>query len=152
MAAGLFAIDAAAAYSVAVLDKVTVSWPSTTDLVKGVAAAWLILYFFEVLGFALATLFKGSALAIGFGLAYVLVIENLVFGLLVNLGDTFKRIQELFPIANAGFLQQSFGAVRAAEAAVAPPVDATHAVVAIVVWLVGLAVIACGVARVRDII
>ena len=151
MAAGLFAVDGAAAYGVAVLDKVTVYWPSTTDLVKGVAAAWLILYFFEVLGFALATVLKGSALAIGFGLAYVLVVENLIFGLLVNLGDTFKHIQQLFPIANAGFLQLSFGAVRAAEATAPPPVDATHAVLVIAVWLVGLAVIAGGVLRVRDI-
>lgn len=151
MAAGLFAVDAVAAYGVAVLDKVTITWPITVDLVKGVAAAWLILYFFEVLGFALATVLKGSAVAIGFGLAYVLVIENLVFGLLVNLGDTFKRIQELFPIANAGYLQQAFGAVRAAEVAAAPPVDATHAVVVVLVWLVGLAVIAGGVVRARDI-
>jgi hypothetical protein len=151
MAAGLFAVGAGAGYGIAVLDKVTVVWPSTTDLVKGVAAAWLILYFFEVLGFALATVLKSSAVAIGLGLAYLLVVENLIFSLLVNLGDTFKHIQQLFPIANAGFLQLSFGAVRAAEAAAPPPVDATHAVVVIGIWLVGLAVIAGAVLRVRDI-
>lgn len=151
MAAALFAVDAAVAYAVALLDKVAVSWPSTTDLLKGVAAAWLILYFLEVLGFGLATVFKGSAMAIGFGLAYVLVIENLIFGLLINLGDTFNRIHELFPVANAGYLQQSFGAMRAAEAAAPPPVDATHAVVVIALWLIGVAIIAGGVVRVRDI-
>ncbi|HET9782571.1 MAG TPA: hypothetical protein VFR33_12425 [Candidatus Dormibacteraeota bacterium] len=151
MAIGLFAIDGAAAYAVALFDNVSVSWPSATDLIKGVAAAWLILYFFELLGFTLATVLKGSAVAIGVGLAYVLVIENLVFTLLDNLGDTFTRIHELFPIANAGYLQQAFGAVRAAEAAGPPPVDANHAVTAIAVWVIGLAVIACGVLRVRDI-
>ena len=151
MAAGLFAVDAAAAYGAAVLDKVTVSWPDTADLIKGVAAAWLILYLFEVLGLVLSTVLKSSAVAIGLGLAYVLVVENLVFGLLVNLGDTFKHIHELFPVANAGYLQLSFGAVRAAEAVAPPPVDATHALVVIAVWLIGLAVIAGSVVRLRDI-
>ena len=151
MAAGLFAVDAAAAYAIAVLDKVAVSWPNTADLVKGVAAAWLILYFFEVVGFVLATVVKSSAVAIGVGLAYVLVVEDLVFGLLVNLGDTFKHIRELFPIANAGYLQQSFGALRAAEAVAPPPVDATHALAVIAVWMLGLIAIAAAVVRVRDI-
>jgi|SRR5665213_317973 len=64
-----------------------------------------------MLGFGLATPFRQSAMAIGLGLAYALVIESLVFGVLGPLGDSFKQIHDWFPIANAGHLQQSFGQV-----------------------------------------
>ena len=149
MAVGVFALDALAASGVALLDSHAVAWPSAGDLVKGVAAAWLILYVLAVLGFALATLARQSAMAIGLGLAYVLVIENLVFGLLDNLGDTFKQIQEWFPIANAGYLQGSFG--RLNEAVAPPPVDATHAVAILLLWLAIFIAVAGALMRQRDI-
>lgn len=153
MAAGLFAVDAAAAYALAVIDSHTIAWPSAQDLIKALGAAWLILYFLAVFGFGLATVFRGSAAAIGLGLAYALVIENLVFGLLTNLGDTLKQIHEWFPIANAGYLQQSFGALRAAavEGAARPPVDATHAASVVALWLIAIAVVAASLVRRRDV-
>lgn len=154
MSLALFVVDAAAGYVVAVVDRQPITWPGAQDVVKGVGAAWLIFYFLAVLGFGLATALRGSALAIGLGLGYVLVIENLVFGLLTNLGDTFKHIQEWFPIANAGYLQESFGVVRAAAATAptAPPVDATHAAAVLAAWLVAIAVASAGLVRVRDVI
>src|SRR5262249_24375150 len=143
MALSLFAVDAASSYGIALIDQHTITWPAAQDLIKGIAAAWLILYFLAVFGFGLATAFRGSALAIGLGLAYALVIENLLFGLLVNLGDTFNHIQEWFPIANATYMQQTFGAVRAAAAAgaAAPPVDGTHAAVVLIAWLLLIAAV-----------
>lgn len=149
MAAGLFALDALAAYAIAVLDSHSVSWPAAADIAKGVGAAWLILYMLGVFGFALATLARQSAMAIGLGLAYALVIENLVFSLLVNLGDVFKRIQEWLPIANAGYLQGSFGRVN--PDAVAPPVDATHAAWILVLWLAVFMAVAGALMRTRDV-
>jgi hypothetical protein len=81
-----------------------------------------------MLGYGFSALYRQSAMAIGIGSVYVLVVENLVFGLLVNLGDAFKQIQEWFPVANAGYLQYAFGRVNAAAAAAvsSPPVSATH--------------------------
>lgn len=151
MAVALFAVDAAASFGIAVIDGHSVAWPAGTDLIKGVAAAWLILGFMAALGYGLATAFKQSAMAIGLGLAYVLVIENLVFGLLDNLGDTFKQIQELFPVANAGYLEEALGVVRAAAEGTSPPVGATHAVVALAVWLAAIIAISAGLVKVRDI-
>ncbi|MGH7759934.1 MAG: ABC transporter permease subunit [Candidatus Dormibacteraceae bacterium] len=149
MAVGIFALDAIAAYGVAILDSHAVVWPSAGDLLKGVGAAWLILYVLAVLGFALATLARQSAMAIGLGLAYVLVIENLVFGLLDNLGDTFKQLHEWFPIANAGYLEGSFGRVN--ETISAPPVDATHAVAILALWLAVFIAVAGALMRARDV-
>lgn len=153
MVLGLIIADAAASYVIATIDAKSAVWPSVIDLVKGIGAGWLILYFLTVLGFGLATLFRQSAMAIGLGLAYVLVIENLVFGLLVNLGDTFKQIQEWFPIANAGYLQASFGKASGAVAAAVttPPVDAAHAVIVLGLWLVGVAAASAALVRTRDV-
>ncbi len=154
MAVGLFALDAAAAYAIAVLDSHAIGWPPAVDLVKGLAAAWLILYLLAVFGFALATVARQSAMAIGLGLAYVLVIENLLFGLLENLGDVFKQIHEWLPISNATYLQESFGRVGAAgpaATAAPPPVDATHAASVVLLWLAVFVVAAAALMRTRDI-
>jgi hypothetical protein len=52
-----------------------------------------------------------------------------------------------------GYLQEAFGAVRAAAASTAapPPVDGTHSVVVLVLWLVAITAVAAGVIKVRDI-
>ena len=153
MAVALFALDAVAAYGIATLDSHAISWPSPSDIARGVAAAWLILFMLAVFGFALATLARQSAIAIGLGLAYVLVIENLLFGLLENLGDVFKQLHEWFPVANATYLQESFGRVNQASdtAAAAPPVDATHAVSILALWLAIFIAVAAGLMRTRDV-
>lgn len=155
MAVGLFAVDGGAAYLFVTIDGHPATWPALADLIKGAAAAWLILGLLAVLGYGLATAFRQSALAIGLGLGYVLIIENLVFGLLVNLGDTFLHIREWFPIANAGYLQQAFGAVREAAAGSAtpsaPPVDATHSVTVLCLWLAGIVVASMATVRLRDV-
>ncbi|HEY7199259.1 MAG TPA: hypothetical protein VIC57_03555 [Candidatus Dormibacteraeota bacterium] len=153
MAGGLLAVDAAASFLIATIDSHPVSWPALDEVLRGVGAAWLVLYFVAVLGFGLATIFRQSAMAIGLGLAYALVIENLVFGLLDNLGNAFQQAQQVFPIANAGYLVDSFGraAATVTPAANLPPASATHAVIALVIWIVMLAGVAGGLARLRDI-
>jgi ABC-2 type transport system permease protein len=155
MAVGLFAADAATSYLLATVDGQQTTWPAAIDLIKGVGAAWLILYLMAIIGFGLATAFRQSALAIGLGLGYVLVIENLVFGLLVNLGDTSQHIHEWFPVANAQYLQEAFGALRAtaggAEIATAPPVDATHALTVLCAWLAGIVIASIVVLKLRDV-
>lgn len=154
MALALFVFNGATAYVFATIDNAHVSWPAAFDLVKGLAAAWLILYLLAIAGYGLATAFRQSALAIGIGIGYVLLIENLVFGLLVNLGDTFQHIREWFPIANAGYLQLAFGAERAAAgtaAAAKPPVDATHSVVVLCLWIAAIVVASAVLVRRRDV-
>ena len=153
MALALFAVNALSSYIIGSLDSQSSGWPPALDFVKGIGAAWLILYVLAVLGFGLATVFRQSALAIGLGLAYVLVIENLVFGLLGNLGNPFNQIQQWFPIANGGYLQQSFGKVNAAttSSVVTSSVSAGHAVTVLVLWLVAIGVVSAALVRARDV-
>lgn len=154
MALGLIAVDSLASYLIGTLDSQSSGWPPAFDFLKGIGATWLILYLLAVLGFGLATLFKQSAMAIGLGLAYVLVIENLVFSLLGNLGDPWKQIQQWFPISNAGYLQDSFGKVNSAVTVTvsgSAPASATHAVIVLGLWIVGIAVVSASVVRMRDV-
>jgi ABC-2 type transport system permease protein len=152
---GIFALDALASLFLASADGASTTLPSAHDVLKGIGAEWLIFGFIAAFGFALATVFRQSAMAIGLGLGYLLVIETLVFGLLDSLGDTFKNLHELFPVANAGYLQQSFGLVPGVATLVVGShvaVDATHGVVVLVAWAAALFVISAALVRSRDVI
>jgi ABC-type transport system involved in multi-copper enzyme maturation permease subunit len=151
---GLFAVDAASSWIVAQLDGKTSSFPSADVIVKAIAATFLIFSFWAVFGFALATAFRQSALAIGLGLAYALVIELLIFGLLAGLGASIVRpIQQWFPIANSGYLSQAFGQVRfrGIQGQPAPYADATHAVVMLLLYVVAFTALSVWLTRTRDV-
>ncbi|HVD01845.1 MAG TPA: ABC transporter permease subunit [Candidatus Dormibacteraeota bacterium] len=154
MVVALFAVDAASSYVVALLDGKSVSWPAWQDVAKGIAAAWLIFGFWAVLGFSLATIFRQSAMAIGLGLAYAVLIEGIIFAILGTLGSDYtKVIEPWFPLANAGYLVAAFG--QAAEGsgapAAAPLADATHAVATLLVYVATLIAVSAVLTRRRDV-
>ena len=157
MVLALFLLDAVASYSVATMDNTSRSFPPLDEVARAAGASWLILAFWAAFGFGLATLFRQSGMAIGLGLAYGLVIEVLVFALLSGLGDSVKQVHIWFPIANAGYLIQSFGTVAAEGAAGAgtvastPDADATHAVIVLAAYVIGLVTICGALARRRDV-
>jgi hypothetical protein len=97
-------------------------------------------------------------MAIGLGLAYGLIVERLVFGLLAGLGgNAIPSIQQWFPIANTTYLVQAFGSAvslrvgTAVSTARAPFADANHAVVMLVLYLAAFAVITAWFSRTRDV-
>jgi uncharacterized membrane protein YfcA len=96
-------------------------------------------------------LFHQSARAIVLGLAYAMVIENLVFGLLPR---SVKPIHDLFPMAGATHLQQSFGDISSVVGITfSSPgaVDVSQAVILLAVWTCGLVVGSALLTRLRDI-
>jgi ABC-2 type transport system permease protein len=150
----IFLSDAVASYLIALADGASTAPPASVDVIKGVGAMALIFEFLAILGCFLATILKQSAVAIGIGLGYVLVVEGLLFGLLVRLGDAFKTVHDLFPVANASYLNQSFGQVGSVVSITnsgAPEVSAAHAVIALVIWTIGINAISAGVVRHRDV-
>jgi ABC-2 type transport system permease protein len=157
MVLALFAFDAAASYGLALLDGKSTAFPSVDEIGKGVGAAWLILAFWAGFGFALANLLRQSAMAIGLGLGYGLVIETLVFDLLNGLGDVVKQVHVWFPIANASYLIQSFGTVAGGGGAIggapaaAPDADATHAALVLGGYLVGMILLSAALIKRRDV-
>jgi ABC-2 type transport system permease protein len=152
---GLFGVDLASSYVVAFIDGKSTDLPATIDIVKGLGAGWLIFEFWAIFGFTLATLFRQSALAIGLGLAYAIVIEGIIFRLVGNFGgDTIKQVLSYFPVANTGYLSQSFGAAvpEALARTIAKPfADANHAVVVLLVYMVVFVVGSAVLVRARDI-
>jgi ABC-2 type transport system permease protein len=150
----LFAVDAASSLLVATVDGKSASWPAAQDIGKGIAAAWLIYCFWAALGFGLATVFRQSAMAIGLGLAYAILIEGIILGILSTLGSTFtKSINPWFPLANAGYLVSSFGPATSIEGRQAPKplADANHAVLFLLVYIALLIVVSAVLTRRRDV-
>ena len=151
----LFAIDALSSYVVASIDGKSTALPAGVDILKGLAAGWLIFGFWAVLGFFLATLFRQSALAIGLGLDYAIVIEGIIFQIAGNFGgDTVKRVLSWFPLANTGYLSQSFGAAVPAGLArtIAKPVaDANHAVLVLLIYMTVFIALASVLVSRRDV-
>jgi len=153
MVIALFGVDAASSTAVALIDGKTIAYPDATTIVKAIVACFLIFGFWAMFGLALATLFQQSALAIGLGLAYALVVEVLIFGLLGGLGgDIVKQIQQWFPVANTTYLTESFGTVRLRGVqATTPYADATHAVLMLLLYVAALTAISAYLSRSRDI-
>ncbi|TMD19866.1 MAG: ABC transporter permease [Chloroflexi bacterium] len=155
LAVGLFAVDALASGGAAAIDGKSLEYPDFQLIVKGVGAIYLIFGFWALFGFTLATLFRQSAMAIGLGLAYALVIEVIIFTLIGSLGgDWVKEIQQWFPLANTGYLASSFGrvALRGLETGgLAPYRDATHAVSVLLAYVVAFVLICSVLLRRRDV-
>lgn len=152
VAAVLLLVAAAVSFGLATVDGKSTAFPPGQDIVKGLLALWLILFFWSCFGIALATLFQQSAMAIGLGLAYGLVIEGLIFGLLTQFGgDDVRRIQQWFPIANATYLSSSFGRAIAIGREGKPFADATHGVVMLLVYVAAFIGVTAYFTRRRDV-
>jgi ABC-2 type transport system permease protein len=153
MVISLFAVDAASSVAAALLDGKSIVFPAASEIVKGIAALSLIFAFWGGFGFILATLFRQSAMAIGLGLAYALVVEGLIFGFGASLLSWLKNVQQWFPIANTGYLTDSFGSVTIRGIRSSPPpfADATHAVLVLTTYVVVFVVISALLVRRRDV-
>lgn len=106
----VLALGAAAlgSFVVARLEEAAVDWPSVGEFLRGLGAGALIFAVWGTLGFALAVLFRGTALAIGLGLAYALAIENILATLPIE-GDTFENIRRATLGENTAGLSNYFG-------------------------------------------
>lgn len=155
MAAAALALGAAASWVLATIDGKSTAFPGAETIVKSLLALWLVFDFWAVFGFALATLFQQSALAIGLGLAYALVIEALVFGLADQFaGDTSKQIHQWFPLENATFLVQSFGRATpeiAGQVAAKPFAGGAHGAIMLVVYCAAFAALSLRLTQRRDV-
>jgi ABC-2 type transport system permease protein len=105
----VFVLGALAGYAIAVREGAEVSWPSTWLLLRGLAAGWLILAVWAAFGVLLAVLFRGTALAVGVGILYALVIEGLLSALATQV-SLLDPLVELFVRASGYSLVVGLGA------------------------------------------
>jgi len=121
--------------------------PSALNLLKGVGGAWLILAVWATFGAALATIFRSSALAIGIGLVYTLVVETAVS----TVGSFLTQLESFnnaLPGTNAGILSDTLGGNIAPGATT----SVGQAVAILISYVVVFVAIAALVTRQRDVI
>lgn len=135
----------------ALLDQATVTWPSAGEVVRALGAAWLVLALWTGLGFALATLFRGTALAIGLGLVYMLVLEGIVGGIFGQV-EFIRTIRQALPGSNAGALIGSFRSTLAATPQIPPLIGPGRAALVLLAYLAGSILLAAGLFQRRDVV
>jgi ABC-type transport system involved in multi-copper enzyme maturation permease subunit len=147
----LFVIGAASSVVIASFQSASISWPAAVDVAKGLGAIWLIFAVNGSIGLALGVLIRQSAAALGIGLIYVLAVEVLAVRFIDSINSgAYKWITDLFVNQNATALTQSFTSPVFGPAS-PQAIGAEHAVLVLVAYAVGLAVVAAGLLRVRDV-
>jgi ABC-2 type transport system permease protein len=102
-----FAIGALSSLAVAALAGGTVKGPPPGELLRALGAGFLILAVWASLGALLSTLLRSTALSIGLGLVYSLVLETVIFNLPIN-SESFTNARRFFPGQNSSSLADAF--------------------------------------------
>jgi ABC-2 type transport system permease protein len=105
-----FAVDLLVAYTVATAESQPVIWPALAEVARGLGAALLISGMWTAGGVLLGTLTRGPALAVGLGLVWTLVVENLLRGFAALLGPV-EAATDVLPGTAAGSLAGALGAL-----------------------------------------
>jgi len=101
-----FLVGALSSLAVALFSGTSPALPSAVELLEGLGVGALILVLWAALGFALATLSKSTTLAVGLGLIYAFVIEQVLSGL-SPLSESLRTLVEFLPGVNTSALSQA---------------------------------------------
>jgi ABC-2 type transport system permease protein len=147
-------LDLAASYLVAAVEHQPPAWPTVADLAQGYGSALLIGGMWTAAGVLLGTLARGPALAVGLGLVWALVVENLLRGVAVLLGP-LAVVSDVLPGTAAGSLAGAIGAAPPSDPNGTPGVNTilggTGATVLLLAYLLCFAVVSLGLTARRDI-
>jgi ABC-2 type transport system permease protein len=151
-----FLFGIGASQIVARLEDASNTLDSAGDIATGMLAAWLILAVWASLGALLATLTRGTSLAIGLGIMYGLVFEGLLSALLDGV-DFVSPVIKGFLRTNAYSLVQSLGNVREIArdngpgAFDGPYVSGGQALAVLIGYLIVLSAVSALLVRYRDV-
>jgi len=134
---------------VAVLACAPVKGPPLGELVRALGAGFLILATWATFGALLATLLRSTALSIGIGLVYSLVLETIIFNLPIR-NRSFTDARGFFPGQNSSSLANSFSG-QASTGFAPPPIDAPQAALVLIAYTTMFVVLAALVFRHRDV-
>ena len=143
---------------IALREGAAVVWPSAWDLGRLLVAGWFILAVWTAFGVMLAVLSRGTALAIGVGILYILAIEG-IFSALANQSDLLRPLVKGFVRANAYSLIKPLSNPLSSSvsgggpgAFAGPYVGVTQAFLVLLAYLAAFLVIAGLVLRRRDVV
>jgi ABC-2 type transport system permease protein len=137
---------ALASLALATVDGASVSWPAPLAILEADLAAWLIFMTWASLGMLLAVLVRQSAVAVGIGLVYLLVVENVLGGLLSGVSQ-LRGLHDALPGVNAAALVGSLG--KATTGRVVSPEQAAFVLAA---YTAAFVVISATLVRQRDVV
>ncbi len=149
----LFVLGAVTSAGIAAAESAALVWPPVSELLTGVAAGWLILLVWALLGAALGVGLRGVAVPIGLGVVWVLGVENLLSAMAGSVLSALEPVRDLLPGVNAGSLVfgVSPGWVAEPPPGVTASVSEPRALLTLGCYLVGAAVVAAWVSRRRDV-
>lgn len=146
-----FAAGAASGYVIAGLEDAPAGFPAAGELARALGAGGLILAVWAALGVILATLLRSTALSIGIGLVYSLVLETIIFNLPIQ-NKAFLEAREFFLGQNSNFLANSFSAqAPGGFAPPEPPVDASRAALVLLAYAAAFVMLSAFVFSRRDV-
>jgi len=146
-----FAAGAASGYVITALEGGPFGLPAAGELVRALGAGTLILATWAGLGVLLATLLRSTALSIGLGLVYSLVLEAIVLNLPIQ-NKAFQDVREFFPGQNSNFLANSFsGQSQGGFATSQQPVEAPQAALVLLAYTAVCVLLAAFVFHRRDV-
>lgn len=146
-----FAAGAGASYAVAAAENAPAAWPPVRELLLGAGAAWLILAAWASVGVFLATLFRGTTLAVGLGLIYALVLESLVVGVSFA-NEAVENVGRAMLGRNSTDLGLSFGEGILGGATAAQAADPAQAALVLVAYAVAATALSLLLFRRRDVV
>lgn len=145
--------DVAASAIVMTVASQPLTWPDIGALAEGLGGALLIVGMWAAAGAFLGVIAKGPALAVGLGLVWSLVVENLLRGVAGILGP-LESVPDFLPGTAAGSLAGAIGAATASEAGGAPGVltvlTGTASVALLAAYIAAFVVLAAIVVSRRD--
>lgn len=147
-------VDLSASFLVAAAEGQPATWPAVADLAQGLGSAVLIGGMWTAAGLLLGTVTRGPALAVGLGLVWALVVENLLRGVATLLGP-LKVVTDVLPGTAAGSLAGAIGAAPQSDPNGTPGVTTilggTTATVLLLAYLVVFALMTVVITDRRDI-
>jgi ABC-2 type transport system permease protein len=102
-----FLVGAVSSLAIALLSGAPSAPPTAAELLKGMGAGVLILIVWAAFSFALATLSRSTALAVGFGLTYAFAIEQVFLGFLSS-NESLLQIAQFLLSVNTSALSLAF--------------------------------------------
>jgi ABC-type transport system involved in multi-copper enzyme maturation permease subunit len=152
----VFVLGTASSYAIAWSEGAAAGQPPAWDLVRALAAGWLILAVWAAFGVALGLLSRGTALAIGVGILYALVIEGLISAFVDQI-SLLEPLVQLFLRANAYSLVEGLGATTSGAATDGPGafsgpyVGGTQALIVLVGYIGGFVLLSGVLLHRRDV-
>ena len=148
--AATLALFTAVSSGIALTEGETITWPAAGDLARAAGGGLLVLEMWALLGYAVGIIARGPALAVGLGLVWALVVENLLRGV-GSLLDAVEQLTHILPGTAAGSLVGSLVGPGSGTPGVLDVIGGEQAVLTVAVYVVGLVVVVCTVMRRRDL-